>query len=377
MARIKAFPEDFIVKELYADLELVNDSNAEWAYFVMMKKDLTTLEACQRIAKAFDLNLSDIKYAGNKDKKAITFQLISLPNHHISVDDVENTHFNDIKLKFFGYGKKPLKLGQLKGNYFEIRVRNIEHFTEFQKLRLSLNKVWIPNYFDDQRFSKYNVQIGRAIVKSDFQKAIELILSYSFGEDAKRLFGYWNDFDLDKADKLSKIVLKHLLKQPKDFVGAIRALPSNIALLFIHAYQSYLFNKTLDLFIDAYFKDKFKIKIMDEHYNASTEHIKFLEKVKLPLPGFATDITKYQYYDVGSIFMQVMANEDLKFRDFVIHSYPLLTTTGSDRDAFILVDLKVEGIKEPVFKFQLPSGSYATMVIKTIFGKIGEDVEMG
>lgn len=369
MAIIKSSEEDFIVKEIYKDFKIKKE-RAEYSYYVMMKKGLTTYEAVSQIASKLRLDIKDIGYAGNKDKKAITFQMISLPTFFLKSDPSEIFNSETLALEFFGYADQPIKLGDLKGNVFEITLRECK-----ARLPKNLDEFYFANYFDDQRFSINNIKIGEAIIKNDFKSAITYILEYSF-EDAKDKFGYWMDFDINKADKVSKIVLEHLLKYPKDLVGAIRKLPINIALMYIHAYQSFLYNEILNKFTQLYFEKKYPIKIMNRIYYTSDQRIKYLDDVKIPLVGFGTEISNYTLYDISTLVLELMAQLQITFRDFVIHPYPLLSTPGNERNAYEKARIEIQQKDKTTYllKFELNPGSYATTLIKALLSKFNEEV---
>src|SRR2546427_9374459 len=59
------------------------------------------------------------------------------------------------------------------------------------------------------------------------------------GDVAAALRRYPKEWSFEKA------MLNHLAVAPEDYVGALRNLPPNLLILFIHAYQSYLFNRIL------------------------------------------------------------------------------------------------------------------------------------
>ena len=135
--QIKQLPEDFVVKEI-SNVKLVD--KGEYAIFRLKKKNYTTERAVQQIANALHINRKRVGYAGNKDRIAITEQNISIK--YIKKDRVEKLNLKDIKLKFIGYSKEPISLGDLEGNSFEIIVRNIT------KSPICLKR--IINYFGEQ-----------------------------------------------------------------------------------------------------------------------------------------------------------------------------------------------------------------------------------
>nr|MCK4930242.1 tRNA pseudouridine(13) synthase TruD [Nanoarchaeota archaeon] len=272
-------------------------------------------------ADALHINRKRIGYAGNKDRNAITEQNMSIRN--IKKERVEKLKLKDIELKFLGYSKEPISLGDLKGNSFEITVRNIlEQPKKVEK---------IINYFGEQRFSKNNAEIGKTIIQKDFEKVVDRILD-SIGEEEKK-------------------VIEHLKKNRNDFVGALKTMPWKTLNLYIHAYQSKLWNDIV--------KELIKKRIKEN---------------KIPLIGFATEI---QDKNVKQVVEKVMQNEKIIFNDFVIRAIPDLSSAGTERNLFAEVkDLKIgklendelnKGKKKVKISFSLGKGSYATEVVKALF----------
>ena len=170
MYKIKQVPQDFIVKEI-TNFEV--EDKGEYAYFWLTKTDYTTIGAIRKIALALNLQLKFIGFAGTKDKRAVTKQVISIKN--IKKEKVERLALKDIKLEYIGQNSSPLSLGDLEGNEFLITVRNLttKRIQPPQKF---------PNLYGPQRFSKNNAEIGKLLVNKKFQQAVELIDQYEVQE---------------------------------------------------------------------------------------------------------------------------------------------------------------------------------------------------
>src|SRR3989344_7244352 len=159
----KFLPEDFIVTER---LDLKLDKTGSYVYIFLEKRNLTTLLVVSLLSKALHISFQDIGYAGLKDKKGITRQYFSLRN--VSYQSLEALHLEGISLKILGRGKSPIKLGDLKENVFDIIVRDVT-------TPKTLSFLFLENYFDEQRFSSVNVDVGRALLRRDFKKACVLL----------------------------------------------------------------------------------------------------------------------------------------------------------------------------------------------------------
>lgn len=316
---IKQQAEDFIVREI-STVKL--EPTGKYSYFWMKKKNYNTLQAVQRIAEMLRIPIKKIGYAGNKDKKAVTEQMISIeemPKERIEQVKTGNMQMKDLTLEYKGQGNERICLGDLSGNSFEITVRNIEKKPKPKKKFI--------NYFGEQRFSTNNAEIGKAIIKKDFKKAVELILCGT-GLTEEKMKGY-------------------LAKNPTNHVGALRIMNKKILILYIHAYQSLLWNKAVQK-------------------HAAEKN----EMTEVPIIGFGTA-------SPDKCTDEIMQSEGIKTRDFVIKQIPELSSEGATRQAIaeakevsvsaLEEDELNQGMKKTVLKFTLPKGSYATEYIKQLF----------
>ena len=82
---------------------------------------------------------------------------------------------------------------------------------------------------------------------------------------------------------------------------------------------------------------------------------------QLFLIGFGTEETK----GVNNILKE----EGVKLRDFIIRQIPELSSEGAYRDLFVeIYNLDIKKTKQGyILKFKLKKGSYATEVIKQLF----------
>ena len=317
MYSIKQLPEDFVVKEI-ASHEL--DDTGNYSYFILKKKNYNTLDAVRLLSKFLRIPIRYIGFAGTKDRNAVTEQVCSA--YSISKEKIQRLRLKDIELIYIGKGKKPISLGDLRGNKFRIVVRNISGTIK----RKTILPRKIPNYFGKQRFSKNNIDIGRYIVKRNFQKAVQLI-------NQKEVGFYLED-------------------HPEDFAGALRYIPLKLRKMYVHAYQSYIWNKTVEEYLET----------------------RPLTNEKISIVGFSTELIRDK---IGTIIKKILLEEEINQRDFIIRQIPELSSEGGERDLFITPENFM--ISEPeeddlnkgkykvIVNFTLPKGSYATVVIESLF----------
>ena len=301
---IKHVPEDFIVTEISA---VKPNSSGKFLYFRLWKKGLGTLEALERLGHA--LRCKHLSCAGNKDKRAVTEQVCSVPTRF--KEKLEKLSFPGMRIELLGYGDEPVHLGELEGNKFKIIIRDIDSLPEISPR--------FRNLFGEQRFSTENAEIGRLIVKRDFEKAA-LLIAKQHSETGR--------------------IKTHI--DQRDWIGALRCLPRKLLILFVHAYQSLLWNRAA-LLSDADI---------------------------LPIVGFGSEIQ-------DDTTKKILEDENLKPSDFVIRELPEVSAEGAERAVWAEAkDLKIgeleddeffSGKKKVVLEFVLPKGSYATEFIRQQF----------
>ena len=149
LGQLKSSAEDFKVTEILG-YEPVGEG--EHIYLWVRKIDLNTAYLAEQIAKFTQLPLRAVTYAGRKDKHAQTEQWFSV--HLPGKGEFDWTKFNEPGaevLKFIRHNKK-LRTGVLKGNRFNITLRQLTSTSGVDERLQQINKTGVPNYFGSQRF---------------------------------------------------------------------------------------------------------------------------------------------------------------------------------------------------------------------------------
>lgn len=337
MYTIKKIPEDFIVREIST---VIPKETGRYFYVKIIKKNQNTLDVAKELARKLGVPEKKIGFAGSKDKNAITEQVFSITG--VSKERLQGLLLKDVTLEIMGQGNAPISLGDLEGNTFEIVVRNIDQ-KPIDTITL------IPNYFDEQRFGENNAIIGKHLLKKEFKEALQLINN-------------------PRCEK-------HLQQRQQDFIGALKLIPLRLLRLYVNAYQSYLWNETLARYLRKEGKEvkqtSYSVGIFV--FVSNTEKFKDLS---VPIIGFGGgDLVSLEFKDIISSLLQ---EEDLSYADFIIKQIPELTLEGELRRAFVEVKgLKIgmleedelnQGKKKVKLAFSLGKGSYATMVVRALFG---------
>lgn len=385
---IKSQPEDFIVEEITKEGEVLSidkqylkeDEKGLFTRFILQKKGWTTEGALRRIGDALNVGKKRFSYAGSKDKIAITTQLASA--FKVEKEKLLSLQLKDIKILSAWYAAEKIKLGQLLGNHFTIKLReaDVNGETNVKKIYCELNHRF-PNYFGPQRFgsNRRNTHIvGEHLVNSRADLAVIEFLAGSCEREereeariARENLKNTNDFALalrefPKSLTLERSILHHLVKYPRDYVGALRRLPRATLLLFMHAFQSKLFNLTLSERI----KEGEIKKEKGEYYCGES----------LGFPDISKKIEgrgKKNIYLVGKIIgYETKTNErekefllklGIKTTDFKLNFMPEISTKGSYR--LLLAPLKDFSFNNGIFIFSLPAGSYATIALREFVDK--------
>jgi len=169
---LKEQVKDFIVTEM------ANHDTGEGDHLIvkLRKQNMTTLEAISKLSNMLHISEDRIGYAGNKDKRAVTEQRISIQGG--TQEEVNQVFTDEFDLEVVGRGDH-IGLGNLSANRFEIRVRQLGLPIEDLRNR-SLKIVEeldgkFPNYFGQQRFGSTRPithQVGRLILQGEYEEAV-------------------------------------------------------------------------------------------------------------------------------------------------------------------------------------------------------------
>lgn len=374
---IKRSPEDFTVEEITPDgtvLELYKtleypDSGEKYTQFILQKKDWSTSSALKRIGKALRVGQKRFSYAGTKDKVAVTTQRVSV--FGVPKESVTSLALMDLQINGAWGAKEKVQLGDLRGNRFRI-IWNGDSEGAEEKVSTILSELdgKFPNYFGPQRFgsTRQNThRVGELLLRKRFQESAMHFLAEAGKEEHKgarearsRLLES-GDYasalkEFPKHLKLERTMLAYLSENPEDFIGAFRKLPRYTLLLFVHAFQSYLFNECLSERI----KDGMVRKEDGEFYCSSNSY-GFPDPEK---PGMDWLCGKLLGYNSTPNEREkaLLERHEISLGAFKIEKMPELSSKGHYRP--LLSTFKDFEFKEKVFRFSLSAGAYATSALR-------------
>ncbi len=226
-------------------------------YLWIEKQNLTTLDVINALAHRLNIQRRDIGYAGLKDSHAVTRQWLSI--EHLDPHKLDNLRIPGLRILQHSLHRNKLKLGHLRGNCFAIRVRHLDEPPESACIKAQavldvLVRRGMPNAFGPQRFGiRLNAhQIGRALCLRQTTEAMDQLLGQPSDNDpetfahARRLY---DQGDYEKAIETwpgsfreERYLLRELLRNGGKKGKALRKFNRTLKRFYISAFQSHVFN---------------------------------------------------------------------------------------------------------------------------------------
>ena len=393
--------EDFYVEEIPEMLPTGEGPNV-WIW--IEKVGRTTLDVVLDIARDLHIDRKRMGFAGMKDKKALTRQWICIANmdseeqfRQVENLDIYKTDFLEITR-----GRKKLRMGQLKGNKFRILIRDLDDIEKSadvaNEVLKELEITGVPNYYGWQRFGKPRTNthlVGEALVQNDLAEAVRRYIgnpSENESEENQMARQAYDDGDLEKSLELmgkgmryEKMMIRQLIKDSKKgeltdkaYMNALHALPKPLQRMFVHAYQSYLFNDAVsrrtEMGINRYIEGDIIIDPEERIIRDRTpeEYQELIDNFEAnpTVPLYGTKVP-FAGGEVGEMEKSVLESYNLEKSDFEVPKMPRLGSHGLRRSLrFQVWDASAKACDEGVLaEFSINKGSYATAVLREIMKK--------
>lgn len=237
---------------------VTENTDEDYFVFTLKKINQNTSDAIGILSMLLHIPYKEFSFSGNKDKKAITYQKIGckvsftklfLLACHLKNDDdclkKFSTIFNFIKTSDIIQFKKkdyminifdihkgsPIKMGDHTGNRFKITIRDVNCDN------IIPTKQFFLNYFGPQRFGKNcnNHKIGELIINKEYDLAIDMI---------------YNDVFHNKTHDNGKSKIQRFIESQRHKGKTAKSIFFNLnrdsQMLYLHAYQSYIFNGAIN-----------------------------------------------------------------------------------------------------------------------------------
>jgi tRNA pseudouridine13 synthase len=395
---LRVEPADFRVSEI-SDFKV--GKSGEYLIVRLTKENWETHHLIRDLSRQLGISDERIGIAGTKDKRAVTTQLMSIRG--VSEEQLARVSLPGVRLEPAGRANRDIGLGDLRGNEFDINIRNIaldreELLRRVKAIDESIARAGgVPNFFGYQRFGVVRPVthiVGKKLVQGDVEGAAMAYIACSFpGETEENRRA--RDFVFKTREfkeglrlyplslRYERAMMHYLVEHPGDYAGAFHALSPRLLRLFVHAYQSYLFNRLLsrrildgislvepvegDVVCFADGQGGADVSRLEAVTARNVADVRFLIKrrrafVTLPLIGKDTALDGGA---MGEAERRILEEEGVKPSDFAMAAMPDIASSGSRREAMLYVRPDV-AIRDKMVnvRFFLPKGSYATTVLR-------------
>ncbi|HHY34912.1 MAG TPA: tRNA pseudouridine(13) synthase TruD [Firmicutes bacterium] len=389
--KIKVTPDDFVVREKVA---LRFAPSGRYRIYLLEKRYWNTIDALKVIARASGVRLSQIGYGGRKDRYAYTAQHISVPR-----ECVLRSREANLTLTFLGFSDDFISARSLEANEFEVTLRSVDP-SDVQDIQTRLSEIseWgFPNYFDDQRFGSVSEPGGffaEKVVVGHYKGALKLYFTtihpgQTSAEKQRRraIATLWSSRDWKGIEKLSRTAVEKAICRTlcegasrSHLVRAIEIIPREELSMFFAAYQSFLWNKTLERILTSYaghLDSLFSVrgKIMDYRFYRVLPQEVFHRLVRLEIPTVSRKMPPTER-EVEEAIRQVLEERGVRPAQFGLRDVRKVHFQSFLRSAIVIPgdfqwgpfvddDLYPGRMKLRV-KFVLPPGSFGTMLVKAL-----------
>lgn len=389
--RIRADPEDFVVEEISSPPSPEN--NGPYLICRLTKKNWDQQRAIKEIAGRLGFSHQRIGFAGTKDKRAVTTQLISI--YKGDPTTIASLQIPDMTIEPVGHSDHQISLGNLQGNRFRIALTGYEPQSPdvSQDHLLPGLERGIPNYVGYQRFGiqrPVTHLTGLDILHGDYEQAVRTFVSTPSdgeGEEAAEGRKYYLDTGDAKESlhripirlSLERALLHHLVSKPGDYAGAFHTFPRTLRSMFVSAVQSWFFNRALSMRLEE------GRGLLDPQPG---DHIIFTDgRTDQVTPGTAKmagmqvkrDRCRIAIFMQGADTLPSSGQDDANM-DWLMQesgvtnemfktasSYLETRFAGAPRSILIKTEMGVEILPQRmVFSFSLNPGQYATTVLREL-----------
>ena len=396
--KLRKAPEDFQVDEI----SILPPESPDGRYVVarVWHRNWEANRLIRRLSTNLRISRAKVGFAGTKDGRSVATQLMSFD---APIDAVKALQIPDVQVTDAYTAKRMISIGDLKGNVFRVKVSETRHDVDGPEtcaaVRARLDAAGgFPNFFGIQRFGSIRPithLIGKDLVRGDPEAAVMRYAANpmedeaSDANDARRALQQTRDFERafrEFPQKLTfeRTLISHMKDNPGDYLGALKTLPKNLLMMFVHAYQSYLFNRILSERIRSGMSlqepevgdmvlplSKMNVPDHDNPILVTEDNLEKATRNAREGKAFVSGLiygTEAPFAEgrMGRIERKVIESESIQKMDFQIVGLREASSKGIRREVLAPYrDLQIEfGDDEAVFKFALNKGCYATTLLR-------------
>lgn len=380
--QVKQRPEDYHATEILDQKPTGTGPNT---YMRLQKKDISTIELVQVLAEFLDREEEDFCVADYKDRNSLAIQWISL--EHLDPRALNNFQHEEIDMIKVTRHTEKLKPVNLKGNRFEITVRNIENGTADQ-VRAGLHELskrGVPNWFGRRSFGyrQNNHLLGWALIKKKWDWFLKELVDNPTEADNQRIQsarrsaeeGDWQRAleRFPEQFRAERESLESLIRYSENRERAVEVIPKVHRQLFLRAMQAFAFNSFLAERIDD-FDTLVEGDVAYMHETAGCFPVTNPDDEEPRLDRFEISPTGPLYgekslgasSEIGDLEDEVLENCGLSYENFQRCRYPI---QGRRRPLRVPISqISVQSLSETELEigFFLPRNSYATSVLEEL-----------
>jgi tRNA pseudouridine13 synthase len=384
--KLKQRPEDFQVEEV---TDRAPQNEGAFAFYRLRKRGWDTLDAFQAVRRRWRIESRQLSYGGLKDRHAETVQHFTI--FHGPKRDLAH---HDVAVEYLGQTGAPYSSRDILANRFCITLRELRQ-EEVGPALEALEEVraqGVPNYFDDQRFGSVPETgqfVAKAMILGGYEEALRVALAAPYAHDRARqkkdkavLSAHWGDWRFCKSHLSrghARSLVDYLVSHPGDFRGALARMRPDLMVMYLSAYQSYLWNKILDQYLrrlcrpDQIVPARLRAGEMPMYRRLTDAQFAALQLMQLPLPSARLKLEDSDHLKglvEGSLGQDGIQLSDLKLRAFRRPFFAKGERAALCRpkalESEISSDERHPGQSKLVMRFDLPRGSYATLLVKRV-----------
>jgi tRNA pseudouridine13 synthase len=193
------------------------------------------------------------------------------------------------------------------------------------------------------------------------------------------MWGDWPRLKDELPRGHSRLLVDHLVHHPDDFRGALERLKPELRSLYLAAWQSYLWNKMLALWLQTHAAPKHLLFVRSRFgelpvpRHMSEQGLDQWRNLTLPLPSARLKIDPEAIW--APLVESVMSDEEVPLNEMKLKEFRKPFFSKGDRSAGIFpqklqfdaeADELHRGKEKLVLRFDLPRGCYATMIVKRL-----------